>query len=115
MVTLCAQFIIPWVIIHSPKNVTGGPYGMEASAPKIGNITFVTPEQFYPLIMVITVIMTLFGINITRTRPGRAFIAIRDNDIAAEVMGINIKFYKCRLFSFQPFSRELRVHYGRII
>jgi len=52
----------------------------------------------YYLIFVFVIIMTYFAINITRTRAGRAFIAIRDNDIAAEVMGVNVFGYKVLAF-----------------
>jgi branched-chain amino acid transport system permease protein len=46
----------------------------------------------------IAVICIFFAKNLTRTRVGRAFIAIRDNDLAAEVMGINLFRYKLLAF-----------------
>ena len=41
---------------------------------------------------------TYIAINISRSKPGRAFVAIRDNDLAAEVMGINLTRYKIMAF-----------------
>jgi branched-chain amino acid transport system permease protein len=103
VVTLSAQFIIPWIIIHLPKTLTGGPYGMEAETPKIGGLSFITPEDFYPIMVVFGTLMTLIAINLTRTRYGRAFVAIRDNEIAAEVMGINVNYYKLMAFFVSAF------------
>jgi len=54
-------------------------------------------SQFY-LIMSITALGTFFAKNLTRTKVGRAFIAVRDNDLSAEVMGINLLYYKLLAF-----------------
>ena len=53
--------------------------------------------------MTIAAVMTFFAKNIARTRAGRAFIAIRDNDLAAEAMGINLFRYKLLAFSISSF------------
>ncbi len=59
--------------------------------------------NLYILIMITTFIMCLTARNITRTRIGRAFIAIRDSDIAAESMGVNLTFYKTLSFAVSAF------------
>ena len=48
--------------------------------------------------MIIAVIAVYLAKNIIRTRAGRAFVAIRDNDLAAEVMGVNLWSYKLQAF-----------------
>ena len=48
--------------------------------------------------MVIVVVCVFLAKNLARTRVGRAFIAVRDNDLAAEVMGINLFYYKMLAF-----------------
>ncbi|GAH44795.1 unnamed protein product, partial [marine sediment metagenome] len=48
--------------------------------------------------MLIAILTVFFAKNLARTRVGRAFIAIRDNDLAAEVMGINLFRYKLLAF-----------------
>lgn len=58
---------------------------------------------YYWLIMPITIIVTLATTNLFRTHIGRAFIAIRDQDIAAEVMGVNIFQYKVLAFMISSF------------
>jgi branched-chain amino acid transport system permease protein len=49
------------------------------------------------------IVLTWFAVNLIRTRFGRAFIAIRDNDRAAEGMGIPIFFYKLLSFAISSF------------
>jgi branched-chain amino acid transport system permease protein len=53
--------------------------------------------------MGITVLMVYFAFNLVRTRVGRVFVAIRDNDIAAEIMGINLFYYKTLSFFIGAF------------
>ncbi len=57
----------------------------------------------YYLILVITVILVIAAINILKTRVGRAFVAIRDSDIAAEVLGVNLVVYKTLAFAVSAF------------
>lgn len=96
--TLAAQFIILWAIKYPLDPITGGAEGMLAPRASVGGITLSTPHSLFYLIMIVTVIMGLLAKNIARTRTGRAFVAIRDNDLAAEVMGINIFYYKVLAF-----------------
>lgn len=58
---------------------------------------------YYWFIMPLVVIVTLATTNLFRTHIGRAFIAIRDQDIAAEVMGVNIFQYKVLAFMVSSF------------
>lgn len=94
--TIAAQFIIIWVINH--LEITGGFVGIAVPYASIGGLVFDSEASMFYLIMVIAVICTFFAKNLARTRVGRAFIAIRDNDLAAEVMGINLFYYKLLAF-----------------
>ena len=121
--TIAAQFIIIWVIVHIDAvigmELTAGAYGLDVPFVKIGGLVFDTPLKMYYLIMAITVIMGLFALNITRTRVGRAFVAVRDNDLAAEVMGVNLFYYKLLAFfigcSFAGVAGSLFAHYYNFI
>ena len=95
--TLAAQFIIMYIIIHW-TSLTGGSFGMSAPAPKLAGIEFVTPQSYFYIVFVGLLMATYVAKNIVRTNVGRAFIAIRDNDLAAEVMGINLTAYKLMAF-----------------
>lgn len=94
--TIAAQFIILWVINH--MKITGGFTGIAVPYASIGGLVFDSEASMFYLIMVIAVMCTFFAKNLARTRIGRAFVAIRDNDLAAEVMGINLFYYKLLAF-----------------
>jgi len=94
--TIAAQFIIIWFINH--LKITGGFTGIAVPHASIGGFVFDTEARQFYLIITIAVLCVFFGKNLARTRIGRAFVAIRDNDLAAEVMGINLFYYKLLAF-----------------
>lgn len=95
--TIAAQFIIIWIINHW-SSVTGGFVGISVPYASIGGIEFKDDASQFYLITSITAVCILFAKNLARGRIGRAFIAVRDNDLAAEVMGINLLYYKLLAF-----------------
>lgn len=97
LVTVAAQFIIPFIILELPE-ITGGADGLAVPRPTIGSMILSSRESYYFLILCMAILATLLAKNISRTRLGRAFIAIRDNDIAAETLGINLYRYKLLAF-----------------
>lgn len=94
--TIAAQFIVIWVINH--WSLTGGFVGMSVPRASIGGFVFKSEASQFYLILVIASICVFFAKNLARGRVGRAFIAVRDNDLAAEVMGINLMYYKLLAF-----------------
>lgn len=94
--TIAAQFIIIWVINHWA--ITGGFNGISVPYANIGSFEFASRTSQFYLVIVITIIAVFIAKNIARTKVGRAFIAIRDNDLAAEVMGVNLLYYKLLAF-----------------
>ena len=92
--TLAAQFLITYIIV----SWFGGDVGVHPTPVKIAGISFATPERYYYIVLVLLLPLTYLAKNIARTKAGRAFIAIRDNDIAAEAMGINVFGYKLLAF-----------------
>jgi len=97
MATLAAQFIIVWVLMHW-KSVTGGSDGLVIPSLTVGAFSFSKGNNLCYLAMALALVMAIFAKNIQRTRLGRAFIAIRDNDLAAEMMGVNLFRYKFLAF-----------------
>ncbi len=95
--TIAAQFIIIWVVEHW-TSLTGSNGIMDVGPASFGGIVLKSVTNEFYLILGITIIAIFVAKNIARTRVGRAFVAIRDNDIAAEVMGINIFRYKLTAF-----------------
>lgn len=112
--SIAAQFIILWVINHW-TGLTGGFNGLSVPYASIGGFVFNTEAKQFYLIIGITVICIFLAKNMARTRIGRAFIAIRDNDLAAEVMGINLFYYKMLAFFIGCFmagiAGSLLAHY----
>lgn len=94
LATLAAQFIIHYCLVH----FLGGDVGLHVSPPELGGIVFASDRSYYYIVLVIALIMGLAAKNIARTRVGRALVATRDNDIAAEVMGVDIFRYKLLAF-----------------
>jgi branched-chain amino acid transport system permease protein len=111
--TIAAQFIIIWVINH--WGYTGGFNGITVPYASIGGLVFRSEASQFYLIIIITVICVFLAKNLTRTKVGRAFIAIRDNDLAAEVMGVNLLYYKLLAFFigcfFAGIAGSLLAHY----
>jgi len=114
MTTVAAQFIILWVILQM-RGITGGCDGLATPYPRIGSLVLNTKESYFYLVMVLACLATFAAKNLARTRVGRAFVAIRDNDLAAEVMGINLYGYKLLAFfigcMFAGAAGSLWVHY----
>lgn len=114
MATIAAHFIIIWSIIQL-RGLTGGPDGMPVPKPAIGSFVFNSKGSYFYLVMVVGCLAAYAAVNITRTRAGRAFVAIRDNDLAAEVMGVNLWTYKLEAFFigcvYAGVAGSLLVHY----
>lgn len=101
MATLAAQFIIPWLSRHTfPDYLGGGRGSITVPVPDfLGEaVHFAETSNFVYISLVVLFITTLLTSNISRTRLGRAFISVRDNDLAAELLGINLFGYKLRAF-----------------
>lgn len=102
MSTLAAQFIIIWIIIHGGK-ITQGINAFLISPPSIGDFIFETEARMFYIIMVCAAALIYFSQNLARSKVGRAFIAVRDNDLAAEILGINVFYYKVLAFFISAF------------
>ena len=98
MATLAAQFIIPWIIRHPLAPLTNGDKPIEVPTPMLGPLNFTSDAAYFYVVVPLAVLMFFLARNILRTRVGRAFISIRDNDLAAELLGINIFRYKLLAF-----------------
>jgi len=81
----------------------GGRQGLHTPDLIIGPWHLDTDRDFYYLLISITLMLTLAARNLIKTRVGRAFIAIRDADIAAETIGVNLLIYKTLAFAISAF------------
>jgi len=81
----------------------GGREGLHTPDIVIGSWIINTDREFYYILMTLTVLLVLAMRNLIKTRVGRAFIAIRDADIAAQTMGVNLVYYKTLAFAVSAF------------
>ncbi len=100
--TLAAQFILEYVFMHW-ESMTRGIRGINVPPPSLGGFVFDTEKSFYFLTLFLVILGVGFARNLVRTKWGRAFVAIRDRDLAAEIMGINLFRYKLVAFGLSSF------------
>jgi len=96
MGTLAVHFIVMWLIMH--LEVLGKGEAIYVSFPQIADFAFDTFERMYFIVVTVMLLMTFAARNLVRSKIGRAFVAIRDNDLAAEIMGVNLYYYKLLAF-----------------
>jgi len=101
LTTMGAQFITVDFVLTQYVSQIGG-RGQAFSLPpgtiKIGPWVIENDVQIYYVMAVLLTLMVIVFANLIRSKPGRAWVAIRDNDIAAEALGINIVWYKLLAF-----------------
>ena len=98
--TLAANFIVIFLIeedLFAPW--TGGMVGITTHAPNFFGWVLDTKREMFGMIAVIGLVSLLAAQNLIRTRVGRAFIAIRDRDYSAEILGISLLKYKLTSFA----------------
>lgn len=83
--------------------ILGERQGLHAPDLTIGPWIINNDKSFYFVLIPLTVLLVVFARNIVKTKVGRAFIAIRDADIAAETMGVNLTLYKTLAFAVSAF------------
>ena len=101
--TLAGQLIIEWIINHTPAISGGAQASIDVPRPTFMGYDMKTQGQLYYFLLFFAVLATLATLNLVRSRIGRAFVAIRDQDIAAEIIGINIFRYKLLAFAISSF------------
>lgn len=98
--TLAAMFIVTFMIEHDVLAPwTGGVVGINTPAPNFFGWVLDTKREMFVLISVVAFTSLLAAQNLVRTRVGRAFIAIRDRDYSAEILGISLLRYKLTSFA----------------
>jgi len=101
--TLASQLIIEWIINHTPAISGGAQASIQVPRPEFMGREIKTQGELYFFLLFFAVLATVATLNLVRSRIGRAFVAIRDQDIAAEIIGINIFRYKLLSFAISSF------------
>ncbi len=101
--TLAGQLIIEWTINHVPAISGGTQASIEVPRPDLFGFVLNTQSRLYFFLLFFAVLAIIATLNLIRSRIGRAFIAVRDQDIAAEIIGIDIFRYKLLSFAISSF------------
>lgn len=106
MATLAAQVIINFLMTHC-ESLTMGINGYPVKPAEIGGVVFDTERKYFYLTYALSLLCIIAAKNISRSRYGRALVAIRDRDIAADVIGVNLFKYKTLAFAIGSFYAGL--------
>lgn len=102
LTTLAFAQATQWVFLHW-ENVTFGAGGFKTPLISFAPLPVETPTGLYFLSLLLAVLLTLFAWNVAASRIGRAFVAIRDGEVAAESLGIDLLRYKALAFAMSGF------------
>jgi branched-chain amino acid transport system permease protein len=102
MATMSFGIIVQYILFQW-EGLTHGALGM--AAPSIAFLGFKvdTDKKFYFLILIVVFLLGFAAKNMMRMKIGRAFVAIRDRDIAADVIGVDLTRYKVMAFGVSSF------------
>lgn len=116
--TMGFGFIIEEIIVQW-EGITNGVNGLSIQRPTIQNFSLASDHRYYYLVFLVVLLSILVLRNLLRTGSGRAFLAIRDSETAAESMGINLAVYKTAAFCISAFytgiAGALFAHFMRFI
>src|SRR6266850_2824872 len=102
--TLAAQFFLEWAFARVKWFTDYAPSGSVAVGRlELFGIPINSPEKKYLLVLVLTVVLALAAKNLVRGRIGRMWMAMRDMDIAAEIIGIRPLQAKLSAFAISSF------------
>jgi branched-chain amino acid transport system permease protein len=113
IVTLSLIFIGQYIYLNA-RGITGGPQGRTFPVPAIGGASFdqqnslfglalTSGQQYFLLNLIVLALAAFFVYNVMRSRAGRAFRAVRDNETGATIMGVNLFEAKMGAFVLSSF------------
>ena len=113
IVSLSLIFIGQYLFLNM-RGITGGPQGRTFPVPALGGATFdqqnsyfglalTSGQQYFLLNVVVLALAAFFVYNVMRSRAGRAFQAVRDNETGATIMGVNLFEAKMGAFVLSSF------------
>jgi len=116
--TMAAQLIINFLMLNW-RSLTMGAYGYAIPPASILGFVFDSDQKYYYLVLIFVLLSVLAGTNIRRSRYGRAFVSIRDHDIAADLVGVSLLKYKTIAFAIGTFyagiAGALLAHHSGVV
>ena len=102
--TLATQFFVLWCLTKVPWFTNNSSSGVITAQPvEILGYTFTTPQSKYLLVLGIVCVLALMAKNMVRSNVGRSWMAVRDMDVAAEVIGFRLMKTKLTAFAVSSF------------
>ncbi len=102
MATLAFGVVVSEIILQW-SSLTGGDDGLGVPTATIAGFSFDTDFKLYYLTIAVTVLMTILAKNLVKGYIGRAFIALRDSEISAQTIGVDLAKYKTIAFAISAF------------
>jgi branched-chain amino acid transport system permease protein len=116
--TLASQFVLQDFFSRADW-FTGGASGANAAPFSLFGLTLSGDRKYYYVVLFYLVIMYVFAANLVRTRDGRAMVAVRDHYLSAEIMGINLTYYRILAFGisslYAGIGGALMAHYTSFV
>jgi branched-chain amino acid transport system permease protein len=102
MATLAFGFVVIEALLNL-DGLTRGADGLRVPAATLGPLTLTGDTARYYLVAAVTVAMVASAMNVVRTRTGRAFLAIRESEVAAQASGVPVAAYRTAAFGISAF------------
>lgn len=90
LTTIAAQFLFHFLVLNLPSSWLGGSNGVTVQPAQLFGVRFDTDTSLYWLVLAVGTLMAFGAYGIARSRHGRAFVAVRDDDVASGIMGIDV-------------------------
>lgn len=103
LTTIAAQVLFHFTVLNLPSSWLGGSNGLSVPSPTLFGYRIADDSSIYWMCLFFAVIMIYGAYGITRSRHGRAFVAVRDDDVASGMMGINVVRTKAVAFLIGAF------------
>jgi branched-chain amino acid transport system permease protein len=103
LTTIAAQILFHFLVLNLPISWMGGSNGINVDPAQMFGFLIDTDARMYYLCLVVTIIMVAGAYGVARSRHGRAFNAVRDDDVASGMMGINVVRTKALAFLLGAF------------
>ncbi len=103
LTTLAMQFVMDWVLTHSPAISGGSHASLQSPTFALMGQDITSDAGLYYVAFGWCVLVTIFMLNLRRTGLGRALVAVREKDFAAAILGVNSFYYKLVAFAASSF------------
>ncbi|MGW3606331.1 branched-chain amino acid ABC transporter permease [Micromonospora sp. NPDC005161] len=87
------------IVLKQGGELTGGGYGLTSPPAGLPGISYLLPDYYSIIAVFVAVVVVVGGAVLMRSRPGRAWLALRDNEAAARMQGINVSAMKLKAFA----------------